>query len=630
MNRLPFHLSVAMLVVIVGCQQPVAERDTSKTTSAVSKQTPPILAADLRADVEYIASDECAGRLTGSPGAARAAQYIAAAFRDAGLQPIGAKEGYFQPFEFTAGVKMTSGKNDMAVLEGPDAAVPCELNKDFRPLAFSANGTAEGDVVFVGYGLVEPQSAGKGYDSYAGLDVTGKIVLALRHLPENASPQRRQELSLYGQDRYKAKLAADRGAKGFMLITGPNSPNSGELVKLREEDRESSGLIVSVSISGALADRLLSKAGLDLKSLQTMQDGEQANPHATSAVSGARVRISTELERVLKTCRNVIGVLPPVGGSSEYIVAGAHYDHIGNGIGLGSLARQGEEGQIHHGADDNASGVSAVLELAAAIADARRHGDAGKPQRGVIFACWSGEELGLIGSSHFVSHPVVPLDKVVAYFNFDMVGRLRDNKLILQAIGSSPAWRDLIERRNAAAGFDLVLQEDPYLPSDATAFYTRGLPVLAFFTSSHDDYNRPTDAAGTLNYEGLERITGFAKCLVDDTVQPDVKIAYARVQRAAPAGGRGGARAYTGTVPDFTGTDVKGARIADVRAGGPADKAGMKRGDIIVEFAGQKITGLQDYSDALIGVKAGQPVDIVVERGSERVKLTITPTTRPE
>ena len=630
MNRLPYRISIAILILLAGCQKPVADQASPKAVAGSPRLAPAIQAADMRAEVGFIASDECGGRLTGSPGAARAADYIAAAFRNAGLRPINEADGYYQSFEFTAGVKMTPGKNEMSASEGSDAAKPCVLDKDFRPLAFSANGTAEGDVIFVGYGLIEPQSAGRGYDSYAGLDVKDKVVLALRDLPENASPQRRQELSLYAQDRYKAKLAAERGAKGFMLVTGPNSQKPGELVKLREDDRESAGPIVAVSISGDLANRMLSKAGLDLKSLQTMQDGEQANPHAPSAVPGIRVKVSAELERVRKTCRNVIGVLPPTMGATEYVVVGAHYDHIGNGIGLGSLAHKGEEGQIHNGADDNASGVSVVLELAAAIADARSHGDASKPQRGVIFACWSGEELGLIGSSHFGSHPTVPMEKVIAYFNFDMVGRLRDNKLILQAIGSSPTWRELIDRHNAAAGFDLTLQEDPYLPSDGTTFYTKGVPVLAFFTGSHEDYNRPTDDPGTLNYEGLERIGKFAKCLIDDTMPPDVKVPYARVQRAVPAGGRGGSRAYTGTVPDFTGSDVKGARIADVRAGSPAEKAGLKGGDVIVEFAGQKVTGLQDYSDALIGVKIGQPVPIVVERGGERLTLTITPSTRPE
>ncbi|HVP11341.1 MAG TPA: M28 family peptidase, partial [Phycisphaerae bacterium] len=415
MNSLCRRLSIAVLVLIAGCQQPVAQRAPSEVTPAAPKPAPSALAAALRADVEYMASEECGGRLTGSPGAARAAEYIAKVFRNAGLQPAGEVDAFFQPFEFTAGVKMTPGKNDMAIVDGAGSPRPCELDKDFRPLAFSANGTAEGEVVFVGYGLVEPQSAGKGYDSYAGLDVNGKIVLALRHLPENASPQRRQELSLYAQDRYKAKLAADRGAKGILLVTGPNSPKPGELVKLREDDRESSGPIVAVSVSGDLANRLLSAAGLDLKSLQTLQDGEQANPHAPSAVAGARVRVSVELERVRRTCNNVLAVLPPTGGVNEYVMLGAHYDHIGNGIGLGSLARQGEEGRIHLGADDNASGVAALLELAAAAAEAWRNGDPGKPQRGMFFACWSGEELGLIGSSHFVIQPIVPLDKVVAY-----------------------------------------------------------------------------------------------------------------------------------------------------------------------------------------------------------------------
>jgi hypothetical protein len=635
MKPLLRRLVVAVSIFAAGCQQPGNEKVSSSTAAPSAPLSPAISAADLRAEVNFIASDECEGRLTGSPGAARAAQYIAGAFGDAGLQPISRSEGFFQPFDFAAGVSMVPGKSEMRVVEQIAASDAggnqrCELDKDFRPLAFSANGALEAGVVFVGYGLAEPRSAGQGYDSYANLDVKGKVVLALRGLPENASPQRRQELSVYAGDRYKAKLAAEHGAIAFMLVTGPNSANAGEMVKLCPDDREAVAPIVAVSVSGSLAQRLLSKAGLNLKDLQTKHDGEEVNPHAPSALAGVRVRITVELQRLEKTCRNVIGLIPPTGGCDEYVVLGAHYDHIGRGSGLGSLAHQGEEEQIHNGADDNASGVSAVLELAAAVAAERRTGDRALPRRGAVFACWSGEELGLIGSTYFAGHPAVPLNKVVAYLNFDMIGRLRDNKLILQALGSSPAWRELADRCNAAAGFNLVLQEDPYLPSDATAFYTKGVPVLAFFTGSHEDYNRPTDDPATLNYEGLQRITAFAKCLVDDTTEPGRAIPYARVQQAAPTGSRGGPRAYTGTVPDFAGGDVQGVRIADVRPGGPADQAGLKGGDVIVEFAGSKIANLQDYSDALIGVKIGQAAPIVVERAGERLTLTITPTARPE
>jgi hypothetical protein len=623
---------VAVVLAEVGCQQATVDPVAQEAVAAAGL-SPEILAEDARAHVGYLASDECAGRLTGTAGASRAGQYIAAAFGAAGLEPLSGKNGYFQPFEFLAGVEMVSGANSMEVAQAGEVgeAGPCMLDDDFRPLAFSANGTAEGEVVFVGYGIVEPQAKGGSYDSYTGLDVTGKIVLALRYLPEDITPQRRQELSIYAGNRYKAKIAADRGAKGFLLVTGPNSPNAGKLVKLRPSDRVSPVSIVAASISGGAAKHLLKLGELDdLETLQKASDGEAVNPHLLRELGGVSVRVTTQLERIRKTCRNVIGVIPPAGGSTDYVMVGAHYDHIGDGFGLGSLARQGEEGQIHNGADDNASGTAAVLELAAAVADARRNAKASAPRRGAIFACWSGEELGLIGSGHFANHPPIPLENIIAYFNFDMVGRLRDDKLVVQAVGSSPAWPAMIEQHNRAAAFDLTTQDDPYLPTDTSAFYPKGVPGLSFFTGSHQDYNRPTDDPDTLNYEGLRRIAAFAKCLVDDTASPGVDVAYARVESKAPRRSGGGARAYTGTVPDYAAGDGQGVRLSDVRPGGPADKAGVKGGDVIVKFAGQKILNLQDYSDALIGVKIGRPVEIVVLRNGERLTLTIIPGVRSE
>ncbi len=630
---------VGLVSACAGCQQLAVERVPAETISAAAQLAPAVLVEDLRTDVGFLASDECDGRLTGTPGVRRASQYIAAAFGNAGLQAAPGLDEFYQPFDFGAGVRLVRGQNRTEILAsaGPNGATPCKLDQDFRPLAFSGNGTVEGEVVFAGYGLVEPKSAAKGYDAYANLEVKGKIVLALRYLPEDVTPERRQELSLYAGTRYKAKLAAERGAKAFLLVSGPNSPNPGKLVPLRKTDRTSAVSIPALSISGALADRLLASAGTDLGALQGMLDGGVMNPHAAAAMPGLRLRVTTELERVRNACRNVIGVLPPTGGCDEYVMIGAHYDHIGHGQGLGSMARKGEEGQIHNGADDNASGTSVVLELAAAVADARRtadrtaaHGDAAKPQRGAIFACWSGEELGLIGSSYFANHSPIPLAKIKAYYNFDMVGRVRDNKLILQAVGSSPAWRRLIERKNVAAGFNLVLQNDPYLPTDATALYTSGVPGLAFFSDIHEDYNRPTDDPETLNYEDMQRVAAFARRMIEDTLEPDFEIAYARVERAEQSSTRGGYGAYTGTVPDMAAGDIEGVKLADVRPGGPADKAGLKGGDVIIEFAGQKIANLYDYSDALKGAKPGQPVSVVVRRDGQRIALTITPTVKSE
>jgi hypothetical protein len=308
-------------------------------------------------------------------------------------------------------------------------------------------------------------------------------------------------------------------------------------------------------------------------------------------------------------------------------VVGAHYDHLGRG-GTSSLERTGEENKIHPGADDNGSGTAWTMELAAALAKERsEHPE--KFRRGVIFAFWSGEEIGIIGSAAFCEKPPVPLEKIAAYLNADMVGRLRDNKLTLQGVGSSHAWRKLIEKRNVAAGFNLTLQDDPYLPTDVTSFYPKNVPVLNFFTGAHDDYHRPTDTADKINYEGLERIAKFSEQLVLDLAQTPERPDLAKVERTSQeAGGRETLRAYLGTIPDYTTSDIKGVKLSGVRGASPAEKAGLKGGDVIVEFAGQKIANIYDYTYALDAVKIGVPVEVVVERDGKRTTLTVTPEAR--
>jgi Zn-dependent M28 family amino/carboxypeptidase len=320
-------------------------------------------------------------------------------------------------------------------------------------------------------------------------------------------------------------------------------------------------------------------------------------------------------------------MLPPSGSPerTEYVVIGAHYDHLGLGE-TGAMLRKGEEGKIHPGADDNASGTAAVLELAASLAEERK----ARPEefhRGVVFALWSGEEIGIIGSSYFVEHPTVTLSNVAAYVNFDMVGRLRENKLSLQGVGSSKMWRRLVEKRNVAAGFNLSLQEDPYLPTDGTSFYPKGVPILNFFTGGHDDYHRPTDTADKLDYDGLERITKFARSLIVDLTKSEERPDYVKVEHSEGAGGRETLRVFLGTIPDYA-TEVAGVKLSGIRGGSPAEKAGLKGGDIIVEFGGQKVANIYDYTYALDAAKIGQPVEIVVMRDGQRVKITVTPEAR--
>ncbi|MFQ5510861.1 MAG: M28 family peptidase [Candidatus Krumholzibacteriia bacterium] len=591
--------------------------------------SPALAAVDMRSDVEYLASDELEGRLTGSKGTRLAAAYIVERFKELDLEPLGDDGGYLQEFPFTSGVKVIPGGNRLAVSTG-GTKTSFELDRDFRPLAFSSNETVEGEVVFAGYGLSVPGEGKGGYDSYAGLDVKDKIVLVLRYVPEDVDMERRQELNHYSGLRYKAMLARERGARALLVVSGPNSPNAGELIPIRFDQSLADSRIVTASVSGRTAGTILAAAGKTLQEVQSGLDVENPHFEGTFAVPNTRVSVTASLEKKKKSGNNVVGLLPaPRRGRRDraYIAIGAHYDHIGRGK-IGSLAGKGEEGMVHNGADDNASGTATVLELAAALVEARR----ARPKefkRGMIFALWSGEELGVIGSSFFVDHPPVALRDIAAYINFDMVGRLRDNKLTLQGVGSSKSWRPAVERRNVAAGFDLVLQEDPYLPTDVTAFYPEQIPILSFFTGSHEDYNRPSDDAATLNYDGMERVARFAYDLCMDLVSGTRRPDYAKVERSREqTGGRGSLRAYLGTIPDYASDDVEGVKLSGVRDGGPADVAGLRGGDIIVEFGGQKIANIYDYTYALDAVKIGQPVVVVVLRGSARVTLTVIPEAR--
>jgi Tol biopolymer transport system component len=594
--------------------------------------SPEISIDDLKAHVTYLASDELEGRRTGSDGIHKAAQYIRQHLAKTGLQPLGSEQDSFNhTFEFTGGVELVKQENKMILRghTGEDQAF--QLDRDFRPLAFSANGEIEGEVVFAGYGLTKPGELGVGYNSYSDPDVKDKIVMVLRYVPEDISVDRRQELNRYAGLRYKALIARNNGAKALLVVTGPNSPNPGALAKLSFDTSMAGAGIPVLSVSGEVGNSLVEFYGKSLKELQSSLDKE--NPHALHglALPGIVLSIKTSLKRIRQQDSNLVALLPPAtqGATTkptEYVMLGAHYDHLGRGE-TGGFGVKGEEGMVHNGADDNASGVATLLEMAAHLAR-RQKTHPEEFQRGVIFSFWSGEELGLIGSARYAAQPTVNLGNVVAYLNFDMVGRLRDNKLTLQGVGSSSVWKKLIERRNALAGFDLTLQQDPYLPTDTTSFYPKDIPVLAWFTGSHEEYHRPTDDTDTLNFEGIERITKFAGNMVRDLAKGGERPDYLKVEKTEQGGSRDAIRVYLGTIPDYASEDVKGVLLTGVRGDGPADKAGLKGGDVIVHFAGKDITNIYDYTYALDAVKIGKPVGIEVLRKGKQIKLSITPAAR--
>ena len=581
-----------------------------------------------RAHVEVLASEKFGGREAGSDGERLAADYIAAQLTRIGARPLPGRADMFQPFEFTAGSR--DGGSEIQVsrdlspaVAGIRSGVVSGISPGMvRALSFSDDGDVDGDVVFAGYGIVVPDTQNFGYDSYAGLDVSGKIVLVLRYFPEDADAQTKSILARYSDLRYKAMAARQRGARAMLVVTGPRSPNAGELVPMTFDTAIAGSGIPAASISGAVAGDIL--AGRQLEEIQKQFD--TGNPHVTGfAIDGVRVRLRTRVERERKTGRNVIAYLPATAATNEipkpWVVVGAHYDHLGRGSGGNSLATRDEVGRAHVGADDNASGTAAVIALADSLAQqpARR--------RHLLIALWSAEEIGLIGSNQFVTAPPVAIDQIAAYINFDMVGRMQNNKLAVQATGTSPVWGSLVERANVRAGFDIAMQPDPYQPTDVSSFNQAGVPSLNFTTGAHTDYHKPSDTADKINYEDLDRVVDLAAAITRQLMDLVTPPQFTKVEQSSQTASRTGLRVFTGTVPDYT-AEVKGLLLGGVIGGGPAEKAGLQKGDIIVEIAGQSIANIYDYTFALELLKIDAPVKVVYMRDGKRIETTLTPAVR--
>jgi len=583
-----------------------------------------------RVHVEALASDGFDGRLTGSPGERLAGDYIVAQLKKIGAKPLPGRDDYRLPFEFTAGTR--DGGSSISVASGTSVAAGVESGSvhdfksraDVQALSFSDNAEVTAPIVFAGYGLVVPDSQDFGYDSYAGLDVKDKAVLVLRYFPEDADLKTRGILARYSDLRYKAMAARQHGAKAMLVVTGPRSPNAGETIPMSFDTALAGSGIVAASISGNVGKAMFT--GLADKSLEGVQRSlDSGDPHVTGfAIPNLTVTVRTSVEREKQTGYNIAAYLPATMGTAAvikpWIALGAHYDHLGHGGNGLSLAGKEEAGRVHHGADDNASGSAAVMAVGEVIATQPRH-------RNVVLDFWSGEELGLIGSAAFATTPPIALDQLAAYLNFDMVGRMQDNKLTVQATGTSPLWAKIIEQANVVAGFDLQLQQDPYQPTDVATFNEASVPSLNFFTGTHADYHRPSDTADKINYEDLDRVVDFAAAITRRLEDLDEAPPFSKVQQTQPGGGRAGVRVFTGTIPDYS-TEVKGLLLGGVIAGGPAEQAGLQKGDVIVEIAGQSITNIYDYTYALEVLKIGQPAKVAYVRLGERKETTLTPGAR--
>ncbi|UCF77737.1 MAG: M28 family peptidase [Candidatus Eiseniibacteriota bacterium] len=589
---------------------------TSAPQSAlfVSVQTLPAPdTSRLLSDIKYLASDELEGRGTGEKGGKLAADFIAGVFSDIGLRPGGDGGAYFQSFDATVGVSM--GEENFLKISFPDGERTYVVEEDFVPFSFSSVGTISGPLAFAGYGI---SSDRYGYDDYSELDAKGKVMLVMRHEPQQQNDEGSfagKQVTHYSDLRYKATNARDQGAAAIMMYTDPLSePEEDQLMPLQSLEGAGDSGLPAIQIKRRIAEAILEAEGHESGELQLKLDSLLVP--SSFDISSVQVSLGIDLTKERRNVPNVVGILEPqVSQVKEYVVVGAHFDHLGQG-GQFSLTK---EGGIHSGADDNASGTAGMLELARIFA-ARRE----LLKRGIIFVGFNAEELGVLGSTFYVDHPAVPLDRTVFMLNLDTVGRMKDNKVFAAGTGSSPILDGLVKRANAELSLSIESSESGFGPSDHYPFYGSDIPVLFFFTGAHGDYHKVSDDWDKVNVEGVASIVRLAALALSEVVFEETAIPFTRAapDTSGPPGGEGygpGRGARFGIVPDFGGEPGKGAKISGVSEGSPAEKAGLLSGDVIVEFDGKTVTGLHDLSFAIKDKKPGDEVEVVVMREGERL-----------
>ncbi|MFL6213854.1 MAG: M28 family peptidase [Blastocatellia bacterium] len=587
----------------------------------------------IRAHVQFLASDQLQGREAGTPAADEAARYIEKEFRSYGLKPL-AKSGYLQPFTFVARVEL--GRQNLFQVKAGKSEQSYKVGEDFMPLAFSAGEAAAGAVVFAGYGISAPELQ---YDNYAGVDMKGKLVMILRGSPDGDNPHGRfAQFTQPGLEiQNKTLKAREKGARGVIFVSEEKVFQHDRLSRLHHDLNFLDAGIPTVIISRVLANTILEERKTPpVKSEFTGADAVERAKQRTAplAIENLTVSFKTDVSKINGNTANVVALLP---GSdpqlaSEYVVIGAHYDHLGLG-GPGSLAAN-PEGQIHHGADDNASGTSALLELARVMAASR-----GQFKRSIIFIAFSGEELGLLGSAAYVKNSPVPVTSIVAMLNMDMIGRLRNQSLFIGGMGTSPMWKPLVEKLNAesvarpasaetgsGSRFQLSYGQDGFGPSDHQSFYVKDIPVLFFFTNTHDDYHKPSDTADKINADGIRQVAEFVREIAIDVANEAQRIAFTKVKsESKPTSG--GFRVYLGTIPNYA-DQSDGMKLDGVRPGSPAERAGLKAGDLITRLGKTPVKNVYDYTYALGELRAGEEVEIAIRRDGREMTLKITPEKR--
>ncbi|MGB7552963.1 MAG: M28 family peptidase [Candidatus Korobacteraceae bacterium] len=561
-------------------------------------------------DIKTLAAPDMEGRGAGTKGLARASKHIEQRYKSLGLQPAGTK-GYLQPFMVTTGAKLKSD-NDL-IVDNSGKKNPLTLNQDFVPVSFSSSGSLTGPLVFAGYGASADEF---GYDDYAGLDVKDKIVLVLRYEPEIFGVKSGQHgLTQHSQLVTKAINARNHGAKALVVINGKLADGEEDLLmRFGGVSGPQDVGIMLLQVKNGVADAWFKAAGKSLADVQ-QQINHSGKPDSFAFPETLQLSLKVDIEATHARVNNVLAYLP--GKTGEYVIIGAHYDHLGRGDS-NSLAPS-QIGQIHPGADDNASGTAGVLELARLFAPTK-----GQLDRGILFMSFSGEELGLLGSAEWVKNPTLPLDKCVAMLNMDMIGRIKDNKVYIGGVGTGSTFKTILEQaQKQEPNFKIEYSAGGYSASDHTSFVAKKIPVLFFFSGLHADYHKPSDTWDKINAPSaaqLLNLVGDVALQLADAPSPPT---FITVVEDKPAGGGGGGYGpYFGSIPDF-GEVKDGVRFSDVRPGSPAAKAGLKAGDILVQFGEKPIHNLYDFTDALRRSKVGEVVEVKVLRDGKPITASV-------
>jgi S1-C subfamily serine protease len=595
--------------------------------------------ARVLADLRFLAGDQCEGRGIQTKGIELAADYIAAQFRKAGLKPGGPDGSYFQPFTLVTSAKL--GKANDLTLKGPlGQAITLEAAKHFNVALLGGSGRAEAPVVFAGYGITSTDPA---YDDYAGLDVAGKVVVVLSGTPRRRHPYADifaaaadGRLSPHASLRAKLENAERHQAAGVLIVndqqTAALSRDALPRSFISPRDGAPSRLPVAHVRREQVSAMLVSATGLDLAQVEKQIDAG-LKPQSV-LLAGWTCRLATEVTHNKVVVKNVIGVLEGSGPlAKETVVVGAHYDHVGLGSGgafggigggvsppggvggVGFPLTQMGKSSIHNGADDNASGTVAVLELARRLGATQ-----GPPARRVVFIAFTAEETGLIGSAYYCRHPVFPLADTVAMINLDMVGRLQDDKLMVGGLGSAQPFAALIDRLNEKHRFDLLKDPSGQGPSDHSSFNVVKVPVLNLFTGFHEQYHRPSDKVETINVPGVRRIVDLMADLTTELRTTPTRPEYVKTGAFNRRNTLWSSAPSTGILPDY-GDKQDGVLVGGVVESTPAAKAGLKKGDRLLALAGQPVKDPAGFLSLSRKLKAGDKVEVTVERDGQPQRL---------